>query len=696
MFSGLFTTANFIINALKSLTFILDKMIYSLVQAAYGVFSYLANATLLNGDMVQKFSMRIYTLLGIIMVFVLAFNLLNYIVDPDKITDKKVGASAFIKDVVIALAIISLSPMLFTKLYSLQNVILESHVIDSLVLGGQTAGEGQTMEDAIDNGGNMMISSIYTAFLYPVNSNLTALDCVYAGQDDEDDPERSEALKEPTFVSYCNAYERSKSGEGIAAFSSFIENKDFNFTPFFTTIAGIVLLFFILSFCLNLAKRVAKLAIIQLIAPVPVTLELLPNKKGLRKNWIDTLIKVYLEVFMFLLVMYVIVFLISLVPGVIGTIFEQVTGNGLSLMKLVAVVILIYGLLAFGKEAPKMLFDLLGIKSTGVIGEAAKRALAIGAGTVGGATAIVGNASKNFAATYRSSGGGLLGAAQGALSAFGGAGSTLGRTLWGARNAHSISDVRKLRQNVNRAVTQGRVNRAAYQQAHGGFLGAMGGHIADAARAAELGALGYLGKDNAYQRKRRQEQTLREYKQLYSDSVESIWKGDSQYSAADLDYKKYKNMIDSGAVTESDIDRVTGLTYGTLRENAKKMRDARQAAVLKEKKLQFMEAAGKLNNFIDAHQGVAGVTENHLDLNAIAGITSDAQARDELDKISIEVTGQDLEGVRRGTTGYKPELDNLANDVAYQSERVKEKLREDAREATRKAADQASSKGDKK
>lgn len=470
MFNGLFTTANFFIDIFKDLTFLLDKFVYSLVQAAYGVFRFLANATILNDQIVQKFTLRIYVLLGIIMVFVLAFNLLNYIIDPDKINDKKVGASTFVKDVMIGLAIISLTPMLFTKLYSLQSKILDSGVLVNLVLGGQVSQDGGDVEDAVNNGGDTMVASIYTAFLYPADSDYTALDC--AGDMGEHSGENP-----PTdFEEYCQAYKYAQEGAGINAFSRFIKNEKYNFTPLVTTIAGVVLLFFILSFCLNLAKRVGKMALIQLIAPIPVTLELLPNKKGLRKTWFDTLIKVYLESFFFLLVMYIIVFLISLVPGVVITIFDGAVGNGLSLMKLVATVILIYGLLAFGKEAPKMVFDLLGIKETGVIGDAAKRALAIGSWSGNTAASLAASVRDNVANTKGNVG-------QKILSGFGGFGSSLARNIWGAHNVHNPADARNLRNNTNRTVAQRRQARDNYVAAHGGTIrGAMKGHFADAGR----------------------------------------------------------------------------------------------------------------------------------------------------------------------------------------------------------------------
>lgn len=683
---------NFIIDALKNLTFMLDKAVYSLVQFAYSVFYYLANATILNETIVTNFTYRMYTLLGIVMVFVLAFNLLSYIVDPDKITDKKVGAASFIKDVMLAIVIISVSPLLFTKLYSLQAKILNSGVIENLILGGATA-EAETSPDAwaaqnsgqtlteyyVSNGGNAMVASVYVAFLYPTGGTFTALDC------------KPEASENGNYANYCESYKKVKEGYGLGAMSDFITNDDYEFTPFLTTVAGIVLLFFMLSFCINLAKRVGKMALIQLIAPIPVTLELLPNKKGLRDNWLKTLGKVYIEVFFYLLVMFFIILLISLIPGTVSKIFGDLVTDGIGPVKLLSTVILIYGLLQFGKEAPQMLFDLLGIKSTGVIKEAAKRALALpgvfagAAGTFGGATL------GNFARNFNSTDGNVF---QKLASGVGGAGSSLVRNLWGLRNVHNAQDLNKLRLATNKAVTTARVNRDAYAHAHKDTLGgSFGGHIYDAARAANLGTRGYLGTDNSYQEKRSREDVLQAYKKLYADTVESIWKNDSQWSSADAEAKKWKALIKANGGNDKIVDQMTGKTYGSLLKQAETMRDNRRSSLVVDNKIKLMEAAGKLNNFIDANQGVKGVTKDRLNLQDIGNIKNDTEAIRELEKISKEVTGKDLSNTAV-QSGFATELDNLKIDTPYQTQKVQDKLREDAKKATQQAADQASSKNE--
>ena len=455
-----------------------------------------------------------------------------------------------------------------------------------------------------------------------------------------------------------------------------------------------------LIFCISLAKRVGKLAIIQLIAPVPVTLELLPNKKGLRKNWIDTLIKVYIEVFMYLLVMYLIIFLISLIPGTVGRLFGNMTEDGISLVKIITVVLLTFGLLLFAKDAPKLLMDLLGIKGMGMITDAMKSLKPVGgmAAFLGGtAGSMIGNAIRNFNETGDSIRGhgwkqGFKNFGAKTASAVGGASSTFFRNAWGARNVHSIKDANNLRRTVNKNVVTARINRDAYAHAHQGFMGSTRGHLQDMGKGIESAVRGYTGVDNQYLQIKHQDQVLQEYKKLYNESLASIWRNDAQYSQADSDFKRYDNMINSGAVLGTDIDKVTGKTYNDLRKEAKTMRESRQAAVLNDKKLQFMEAAGRLNNFIDAHQGVPGITTDRIKIEDIGAITSAADAKTQLDALEKLVV-DDKTGV--GGAGFKQNLKDIEKNTKYQQQRVQEKLIEDAKQANKKAAEQASSK-DKK
>lgn len=468
-----------LMDALKTLTFWIDHAIYWLVGIVYQVFYKLAGFNILNtksGETVlTNITNRIYVILGIVMIFVLAFNLLNYIIDPDKIKDKKVGASTFIKDVVITLIIISVLGTVFDKLYAFQWAVINDGTIFNLVLGGNTSLTNDNEQNSVEQGAGIMIATVYSAFLRPVTIEgeepKTALDC------DKEDISGS-------FKDYCDAYDASKRGYGIDAFQNFITNKDFEFTPGITTIAGIGLLIFMVMFCFQLAKRVGKLLILQLVAPVPLALEILPNKKGSRKKWFETLLKVYLDAFIYLVIVTFIVLLISLIPDAISGLFEAPGELGL-----IASIILIFGLLMFAKEAPAMLLDLLGIKSTSLIKDSwamTKKGGAMGAFLAGTIGSMFGSGISNAVNTQ----GNFF---QRAGSSIAGTASSLTRNLMGAHNVHTIADANNLRRRTSQTVANRRINRDAYATAHGGFLGSIGGHFSDLGSDISHAARGFVG-----------------------------------------------------------------------------------------------------------------------------------------------------------------------------------------------------------
>lgn len=531
---------NWFTNILRSFTFLLDQGIYYLVEIVYKVFYYLASASILDENIVRNVTTRIYTILAIVMVFVLAFNLLNYIIDPDKITDKKVGASTFVKDVIIALVIITVSPMLFTKLYALQSAVITSGVIENLVLGGNSSEGTLGSEDFKNNpgpyktltayyvghGADRMIASIYVAFLYPNDPNgFTAMDCGVEGKDDG------------TYKDYCTAYTKVKDGYGLSAFSGFTTNDKYNYTPFLTTVAGIVLFFFMLSFCLNLAKRVGKLAIIQLIAPIPVTLELLPNKKGLRKTWIDTLIKVYIEVFFYLLAMYVIIFFISIIPDTVARIAFDNDAPGA--LRLITTVLLIFGLLSFGKEAPQLLFDLLGIKSTGVIKDAALRGLKMAGSFTAGAAVGATSMARNATGMVKNIKSGSYGAAAGnALGMFTGGVSGVARGMYTNR-AGGFKD---LKANTTKAVNA----NLASQSKHSAQFGQYVSNISSASG----------GKNKA-------KEIFRPAGAPFVNAGKAVgkWATGDSYSAFNAElqsYGQYKNIFDATKIKTSGDERYMG------------------------------------------------------------------------------------------------------------------------------------------
>ncbi|MCI8498914.1 MAG: hypothetical protein HFG33_05955 [Bacilli bacterium] len=692
---------NWIGNAFRSLCFFIDKGIYALAKVVYSVFNYLANATILTDEVTRHMAYRMYAIIGIVMLFVLAFNLLNYIVDPDKIMDKKAGASAFVKDIVLALVIVTISPMLFTKLYSLQNAVLTSGVLENLILGGGT-GSGstvcadyeangyKTMADCmIKNGANSMVASVYVAFIYPDDdSGFTALDC---GQEDKN--------PDGKYDDYCQAYENAKMTGSINKFEDFVTNDDYTYPMFIPTVAGIVLLFFMLSFCLNLGMRVGKMALIQLVAPVPVTLELLPNKKGLRKTWIDTLIKVYLEVFFFMLVIYIVILLISFIPDTVNNLFSYTLEN-IGPTKLITVVLLIFGLLKFGKEAPQMLFDLLGIKSTGIVKEAFNRAVAMGSVATNTLGSVGTNAIQNFANTERGENESkwkYLGRRFG--SAVAGGTSAGVRNVWAGRNAHNWRDASNNRRTVNNTVQQNRRNRQAYYDAHGNTLGGvLRGHASDFwsdtkenfssfvhgnfnSSNAEISLLERLSQTTSSAKvDKTKDETYNKFNTAYE---ELKYKQKDDFKA---DYEAWKLTAPAGQQEESDFFSYLSTHGGSYRghnysdlTNAYNQKAAKEADLIKRNDGKLKVAAAEVNALLGANPQLRDLKEKVT----IGGVTQEMSLSEALSKVVNSngelIGGHEWKDVQNVMDAYNKAIGKRKSTI--QAEAAAQRIRDEQRKS---------------
>lgn len=649
MLNNFVLVGDFIIDALKNLTFAIDHAIYWLVGVVYEIFFSLAKIDLLNtgpgATVIANITNRVYVIIGIVMVFVLAFNLLNYIIDPDKIKDKSVGASTFIKDIIIALVVISVLPTIFKALYNFQGAILEDGTIFNLVLGGNTDLEGVEKVEGrnpAEQGAGIMIASVYTAFLRPNidrddgEGTLTAIDCA-----------NMPANATENFKGYCEAYKLAQNGEGIDEFKEYVTNGDFEYTPFLTTIAGIALLIFVFIFCFQLAKRVGKLAILQLAAPIPLMLEILPNKKGSRKKWVETLIKVYIDAFAYLLIISFIVLLITLVPAAASGLWGGFEGQG-PVLGLITTVILIFGLLMFAKEAPQMLMDLLGIKDSGSIKDAfgmAKRGAGMAAFVGGTAGSMFGNAVRNWREAPDSYSG-----FKKFRSAVAGAGSSLGRNVAGARNVHSVADANNLRRATNQTVATNRNRRARYAEAHGNTLGGiMRGHAEDLGQDIRYGWNNLVGGAETGQNSH--------MIGLYDNLIDTATKAKDNKRT---DNAEYGRMVDAynNSKTNDFVNSYEGYKQSIGNPNASEA-----------DYINWMETgAGNFRDSYSAYKGLAGNENASMDdyLNDIAAYEANAGYVDTYNRYQEAVAaGQAQDGHFQdwlADTEYSSELNNYSDE----------------------------------
>ena len=158
----------------------------------------------------------------------------------------------------------------------------------------------------------------------------------------------------------------------------------FSYMPFISMIVPLVFVFILLSFTIDVAVRAVKLAVLRLIAPIPIISYMDPkgSKDSAFNSWVKTLTSTYLDLFIRLAAVYFAIFLIQdmIVNGV-------VINNGSGVIGVISLILIWIGIFIFAKQAPKFIKDVLGLKGEsgklfGGFGELGA-ALGMGAGIAG-------------------------------------------------------------------------------------------------------------------------------------------------------------------------------------------------------------------------------------------------------------------------------------------------------------------------
>lgn len=336
---------------------LIDSLVYSLISIAYQVFNLIAKASLYNsenGD-IKVMVERISVILGIGMLFIIAYNIILNIMNPDKASssgDKSM--QGIFKNAIIAIVMLTAYSTVFTYMTRIQNHIIDSQVIEKIILGAD-----ETNNTSSSDMGATVAAKIFTTFFYPIDDNgnvVTYEDC------------------ENSSLDVCQAYregvEAAESGSIITfitnstLFDSLVKKKPhMKYLYLISTICGIVALLMFVSYVIDIGIRVAKMAFLQIIAPIPIMAYITKPSGGIFSKWLDNLIKTYLSLFMRLITIYFAMFLINILASSMGNnnggVFGDTSNVGTGI-KMFGYLVLILGVLLFAKDAPKLLENLLG------------------------------------------------------------------------------------------------------------------------------------------------------------------------------------------------------------------------------------------------------------------------------------------------------------------------------------------------
>jgi len=373
----------------------LDSAIYWCVDVVYSVFIVICNTQLFSATTFEAFSSRIYAILGVVMLFVVASQLLMNIADPDKAASGEASTGKLAKNIIISLVAIVLLPTAFKYLYAIQKAVVTENIIGNIIVGGYSGSTSADFATMVKNTGKDMAFTTFSAFINPAG---------YAGNNDKG-CENSVGLTYCTLYNKINKYGSADYGkisvlntqqvrmELDSAFSDGSPKLEYRWG--LSTLAGIMIAYFLLSFSIDMGVRVAKLAYYQLIAPIPIVLRIIPKKQDVFDNWVKGLMGTYLGVFIRLMVVYFCIFLINVIPAAWNNIVSSGGGSDRSIVNALVMIMLVFGVFIFMKEAPKLISSMLGV-SDGDMSLGIGKKLA-GAAVIGGLVAKGQAAGKKYA-----------------------------------------------------------------------------------------------------------------------------------------------------------------------------------------------------------------------------------------------------------------------------------------------------------
>ncbi len=534
-----------------------DGVIYSFIGGLYKIFMAIASARMMTNTIYEQITSKVYLLVGVIMLFALAYAFVQGIIDPDKFGKNATTGDGkkTITRVVIAVVGLAFAPTAFSLLYQLQGLIIDQNIIGNIFFAGssenlqmglsaqysttidtsQTDQNGQTTNGQISYsgtfypnqaittiGGGVLAEQMWEAFFRPGHPDTLPADQILADddvfihragevggaivggvgagllvvaavnewnpvgwilsgallvagagyaiyQDAKADAAQTvqdlEAAGNLKDVNLAQAYAYAASTNDFNIFQAFAGDKKercdkktpckggvlggaISYNYFIALVAGLYVCYCFLTFSFDLAVRAMKLAIYQMLIPIPLVMHVVPKQKSALENYLKGIVSTFIEVFVRIAVVYVGVYICCHLETFFSIFTDSEADAGLTMFELVvAKAILIMGIVAFMRTAPKFISDALGLKGSidmNLMNKLKNGGFFAGAGALGAGTSL---AAKSAIAGYKQ--GRYMGRSKGAsvLRGIGAAGrgavAGVAMGLKNGRKAANFADMRK-------------------------------------------------------------------------------------------------------------------------------------------------------------------------------------------------------------------------------------------------------------
>ena len=134
----------------------IDNIFFTLVRDCFKLILYIADVEIFDETVIKSFSSRVYMILAVLMFFKIAISTIQYLVDPDKLSDKTSGAGGIIKNAAIAIILLVVVPEVFRFARAAQNEL--AAYVPSIIMGS----EYEVRDDTSNNYENESFSNVST------------------------------------------------------------------------------------------------------------------------------------------------------------------------------------------------------------------------------------------------------------------------------------------------------------------------------------------------------------------------------------------------------------------------------------------------------------------------------------------------------------------------------------------------------
>lgn len=378
LLEGIYDVVN---GVLGGLFYWLSKHIYSWISSLYELFIAISKSRILDNDVIKQLADRIGLLLGILMFFIIMVSMIQMLLDPDKLNDKEKGVGPILIRTLLVIVMFGVSSFVFNSLYKLQNVVIDSGVINNLLLPYSVEVDEKYGEEG-ERFGNFLSYNLFTAF-YSVDTKL-----LESGNQDAKDCENdmedllSGVTENADFSAGDRCLRVTTDYKGVAV-------SVMKFDGILLLLTGVVVVYFLFTYCISVGIRMIQLMFLEIISPMAFVSYLSPKKDNMFSRWLKIYFATFIDVFIRIAIISFVSFLIFIVFNELddGAVLWTGALSGIGgKTKDILMIILVIALLSFAKKAPELIKDLLPSTS------ASKLGFGIGMGGFAGLGALFGGA----------------------------------------------------------------------------------------------------------------------------------------------------------------------------------------------------------------------------------------------------------------------------------------------------------------